>query len=133
MFISAIRLFFINFRTILYSWSGWSNVLHKGNAFLCGEISKQKLKLRVMAAGYGMPKKKLLTFFDRFKKLNSFAQGTGLGLSICKSIAGSTSGVIGVDSEIGVGSYWVILPVVRNLLKGTKVPKFCLFWGPVGR
>lgn len=99
------------------------------------EINKQELKLSVTDIGRGIPKDKLFTIFDRFEKLDSFAQGTGLGLSICKSIVESMGGIIGVDSGIGVGSnFGYICPVVRNLLRNAeRHPEFCLFWGPVSR
>lgn len=42
--------------------------------------------------------------FERFEKVDSFAQGAGLGLSICKSIVEKMNGVITVDSTMGVGS-----------------------------
>ena len=51
--------------------------------------NKQELNLSVTDTGCGIPKDKLSTIFDRFEKLDSFAQGTGLGLSICKSIVKS--------------------------------------------
>ena len=91
--------------------------------------------MSVTDTGCGIPKDKLSTIFDRFEKLDSFAQGTGLGLSICKSIVESMGGIIGVESDIGVGSKsWVHLPCFRNLLRDAeRCPEFCLFWGPVSR
>ena len=44
--------------------------------------------------GKGISEEHLRTVFDRFVKLNSFAQGTGLGLSISKSIVEQMGGHI---------------------------------------
>lgn len=77
--------------------------------------------MSVTDTGCGIPKDKLSTIFDRFEKLDSFAQGTGLGLSICKSIVEGMGGIIGVDSEIGVGSKsWVHLPCCPQLIEGCR-------------
>ena len=40
----------------------------------------------VTDTGCGIPKEKQGLVFERFEKLNEYAQGTGLGLSICKLI-----------------------------------------------
>lgn len=63
--------------------------------------------------GCGISEEKLNTVFDRFVKLNSFAQGTGLGLSICQMIIERMGGTIGVESEEGVGStFWFTIPCI---------------------
>lgn len=54
--------------------------------------------------GIGIEKEKLEKVFERFYKLNDFAQGTGLGMSICRAIMDSMNGSIGLESEVGVGS-----------------------------
>ena len=61
----------------------------------------------VTDTGCGIPKEKQALVFERFEKLNEYAQGTGLGLSICKSIIEHLGGTIGAESELGVGSrFW---------------------------
>lgn len=63
--------------------------------------------------GRGISEEHLRTVFDRFVKLNSFAQGTGLGLSISKSIVEQMGGHIGVESQEGHGSrFWFSVPAV---------------------
>ena len=42
---------------------------------------------RTQGQGCGIPKEKQALVFERFEKLNEYAQGTGLGLSICKSVS----------------------------------------------
>ena len=58
----------------------------------------------VTDTGCGIPKEKQGLVFERFEKLNEYAQGTGLGLSICKSIVERLGGKITVNSEFGVGT-----------------------------
>lgn len=65
----------------------------------------------VTDTGCGIAKDKKESIFNRFVKLNSFAQGTGLGLSICQTIVQHMKGKIGVESEEGKGStFWFTLP-----------------------
>jgi PAS domain S-box len=74
-------------------------------------LSEEKLRFYVTDTGCGIPKSKQGSVFDRFVKLNTFAQGTGLGLSICASIVYKLGGEIGVDSEEGTGStFWFTIP-----------------------
>lgn len=66
------------------------------------------LRLYVEDTGIGIPKEKQSRIFQRFEKLDDFAQGTGLGLSICKAISDAVGGRIGFESEYGKGStFWV--------------------------
>lgn len=55
--------------------------------------------LYVQDTGCGIPTDKLNEVFERFTKLNSFAQGTGLGLSICQNIVKKMGGEIKAESE----------------------------------
>lgn len=65
------------------------------------------IRIYVTDTGIGIPKEKHPKVFQRFEKLNEFAQGTGLGLSICKAITEARGGRIGFESEEGKGStFW---------------------------
>ena len=46
----------------------------------------------------------LINLFERFEKLNDFAQGSGLGLSICKLIVTYMKGRLWVDSNYTQGA-----------------------------
>ncbi len=79
------------------------------------ELRKDFLYFYVTDTGTGIPQAHLPSIFDRFVKLNSFAQGTGLGLSICQVIVEQLGGEIGVTSEEGEGStFWFRIPYVRG-------------------
>lgn len=69
------------------------------------------IRLYVRDTGIGIHESKRNRVFQRFEKLDEFAQGTGLGLSICKAIAESMGGTVGFESEYGLGSlFWADLP-----------------------
>ena len=68
------------------------------------ERLEKKIRVYVKDTGIGIEPEKVDHIFERFVKLNSFAQGTGLGLSICRMIIEKIGGEIGVTSELGKGS-----------------------------
>lgn len=75
------------------------------------EYVNEGIYVYVTDTGIGISKEKQSKVFDRFEKLNDFAQGTGLGLSICKAIVEAHKGKIGVKSTEGVGStFWAWTP-----------------------
>lgn len=74
----------------------------------------------VRDTGLGIEANKIDRVFERFAKMNTFAQGTGLGLSICKTIVERLGGHISVKSEPGIGSQFTFaLPTEKP--KRTKV------------
>jgi len=68
------------------------------------ELQGEQIVFHVTDTGLGIAKEKLNSIFDRFVKLNTFAQGTGLGLSICRTIIEKLGGSISVTSELGKGT-----------------------------
>lgn len=61
----------------------------------------------VTDTGCGIPKEKQALVFERFEKLNEYAQGTGLGLSICKLIVYKWKGEIWIDPDYTGGARFV--------------------------
>ena len=75
------------------------------------QTAPHEIKFYVRDTGFGIPKEKIDSIFERFVKLNTFVQGTGLGLSICKSLVSQMGGKIGVESTEGEGScFWFTHP-----------------------
>lgn len=68
------------------------------------KVDNQCIRFYVKDTGIGIAPDKVGHIFDRFVKLNSFAQGTGLGLAICRMIIEKIGGEIGATSEVGKGS-----------------------------
>lgn len=67
----------------------------------------------VTDTGCGIPKEKQKLVFERFEKLDEYAQGTGLGLSICKLTVEKWSGEIWVDPDYTEGARFVFsMPVI---------------------
>lgn len=61
----------------------------------------------VTDTGTGIPKEKQKLVFERFEKLNEYAQGTGLGLSICKLIVYKWKGDIWIDPDYTEGARFI--------------------------
>ena len=72
------------------------------------ETDTDGIRISVSDTGCGIPPDKLGMIFERFEKVDSFAQGAGLGLSICKSIVEKMNGVITVNSTMRVGSTFTV-------------------------
>lgn len=69
------------------------------------------VRFYVEDTGVGIPLELQDKVFDRFQKLNEFAQGTGLGLAISKAIVEAAGGEIGFTSTPGTGSmFWAWVP-----------------------
>ena len=71
------------------------------------EIDKHCVRIGVKDTGCGIPQNMLEKIFERFEKVDSFAQGVGLGLSICKSIVDKMNGRIQVYSQLGLDTTFI--------------------------
>jgi len=80
------------------------------------EVDHQSVRIGVKDTGRGIPQNMLEKIFERFEKLDSFAQGAGLGLSICKLIVEKMNGRVLVDSQLGIGTTFVIELPCRSML-----------------
>ena len=80
----------------------------QGHIEVCYEMDTDSIRISVSDTGCGIPPDKLGMIFERFEKVDSFAQGAGLGLSICKSIVEKMNGVITVNSTMRVGSTFTV-------------------------
>ena len=80
------------------------------------EVDHQSVRIGVKDTGRGIPQNMLEKIFERFEKLDSFAQGAGLGLPICKLIVEKMNGRILVDSQLGIGTTFIIELPCRSML-----------------
>ena len=80
---------------------------------------KKKVRIIVKDSGIGIPRQKQELVFKRFgqvdKSLTRNNEGSGMGLSIVKLIVDSHGGEIKVNSQVGVGSEFIIdLPATKS-------------------
>ena len=91
----------------------------KDDAFIPLKSKKQenqekylKFELRIKDSGVGISPENLSKLFMNFGKLDEHAEsnkrGTGLGLSICKSLIELMGGTVTVESEVGVGTTFIM-------------------------
>lgn len=70
---------------------------------------KGQVIFAVTDTGIGIPKDKAEVIFERFEKLDNFAQGTGLGLHICRLIANMLKGKVMVDTSYTGGARFLFI------------------------
>jgi signal transduction histidine kinase len=83
----------------------------------------ERVVFYVKDTGLGIEPEKLGRVFQRFAKLNNFAQGTGLGLSICKTIIERLGGEIAVSSEVGTGTTFTFWLPLESAMQDVKADK----------
>lgn len=87
----------------------------EGNITLNLDKEEEKLHISVVDTGPGIPADKREYVFERFSKLDNFAQGTGLGLTVARMVAERLNGTLTLDTEYNGGSKFdFIIPVNQN-------------------
>jgi signal transduction histidine kinase len=77
--------------------------------------------IRFSDNGKGIPKEHLNRIFEPFFTTKPVGQGTGLGLSICYQIIEKHSGMIQVESRVGVGTTFTIKIPIKQKRDGATV------------
>lgn len=85
------------------------------------------LNIKVKDTGIGIPENKQKLIFDRFGQVDSNlsrqAEGTGIGLSIVKSLVNIMGGTIELESELYMGSTFIVnLPIIENVKENAFEP-----------
>jgi PAS domain S-box-containing protein len=79
----------------------------------CVATGADRIRVSVTDSGAGLPPEKLAQLFQSFNRLGQEAsteEGTGIGLVVSKRLVELMGGVIGVESDVGVGStFWIEL------------------------
>jgi PAS domain S-box-containing protein len=95
----------------------------------CFAIRPDRIRISVKDSGAGLPPEKLAQLFQPFNRLGQArgaVQGTGIGLVMSKRLVELMGGVMGVESNLGVGSvFWCELAsaVAPRLDAGTAPPE----------
>ncbi|WP_448790500.1 ATP-binding protein [Bacteroides graminisolvens] len=101
-------------QVILNLLSNADKFTKQGTITLEVSVNESFIEFAVADTGCGIPQEKQQVVFERFIKLNDFAQGTGLGLSICKLIIQKWGGEIWVDPAYSKGARFVFThPIVK--------------------
>jgi signal transduction histidine kinase len=84
--------------------------------FSLGKVGRDRWVMSVTDTGIGIPPHAREFIFDPFRQLDGSSQrafgGTGLGLSIVRELAYAMGGTVQVESEVGIGSmFMVTLPL----------------------
>jgi CheY-like chemotaxis protein/anti-sigma regulatory factor (Ser/Thr protein kinase) len=97
----------------------------------CEETLEQRMRIRVIDTGPGIPPDKMKRLFSPFDRLgveHTGVEGSGLGLALSKRLVEAMGGTLGVESVVGGGStFWMELaltdgPVERVTLARIPIP-----------
>lgn len=89
----------------------------RGKITLDFKVEAAHVFFSVSDTGCGIPADKRSQVFERFEKLNEYAQGTGLGLAICKLTVEKIGGKIWIDPKYQEGARFVFTHPIRLVEK----------------
>lgn len=81
------------------------------------------IRFYVSDTGIGIADENKKMVFQRFEKLDEFAQGSGLGLSITKTLVEIDGGHVGFESKEGVGSTFWAWKMTDAIISGGEQPQ----------
>ena len=94
-----------------------------GNIWVNIQDQEEGIMIRVKDTGIGIPEDKQHIIFERFRQADSLysrsREGSGIGLSLVKSIVEAHGGEIFLQSQVGLGSEFIIL-LPSRLVEGQE-------------
>lgn len=96
-----------------------SNSIHAmqkyGSVTITTRVIGDEFIVEVADNGAGMNEEVKSNLFQKFKTTKKKGEGTGFGLSVCRDIVEEHGGVILFESELGIGTTFIIkLPITQN-------------------
>lgn len=89
----------------------------RGRLVLTTQNGDETMVVRISDSGCGIPKASMHKIFDPFFTTKDPGKGTGLGLSVVRRIVAKYGGTIGVQSEEGKGTTFIIQFPAANRMK----------------
>ncbi len=87
-----------------------------GTLTIASEVINSEVRLTFKDTGMGIAKNILTHIFDPFFTTKDVGIGTGLGLSVTYSLVAQMEGTIEVESELGVGTTFIVtFPVLTEI------------------
>lgn len=79
-----------------------------GKITIATGVKDEEIFIRITDTGCGIPKENLVRIFDPFFTTKPVGKGTGLGLSLSYGIVKRHGGRIAVESELGLGTSFIV-------------------------